>query len=104
MAGAQAEVPKQIEFMLNSVMNEIRYVLNLYQTQTSGPIEKIVLTGGSAWLPNITQYISNATGAKVYIGDPWSQVMYPEELESVLQTIGPRMSVAIGLAMRQIVS
>lgn len=97
------QVPKQVQYLLTSVVNEIKYVLNLYQTQTSGPIEKIVLTGGSAWLPHMPQYISNYTGAKVYIGDPWSSVLYPDELRPVLHTIGPRMSVAVGLAMRQIV-
>ncbi len=102
-AGAAAgQVPKRIEFMVSSIINEIKYVLNLYQSQGQGNIEKIVLAGGSAWLPNITQYLSQVLGVKVFIGDPWARVMYPLEMKPVLQQLGSRLAVAVGLAMREI--
>ncbi|MFC1597918.1 pilus assembly protein PilM [Patescibacteria group bacterium] len=101
-AGASDQVPQRIEHMVESIVNEVRYVLNLYQSQGNGTVEKIVLAGGSAWLPNITQYLSNVLGVKVFIGDPWARVMYPLEMKPVLQSLGPRMAVSIGLAMREI--
>ncbi|EKD76381.1 MAG: hypothetical protein ACD_43C00133G0001 [uncultured bacterium] len=97
------QIPKRIEFMVSSVVNEIRYVLNLYHNQSTARIEKIILSGGSAWLPNLPQYLSQLLNTKVIIGDPWARVIYPVELKPVLNEIGPRMSVAIGLAMREIV-
>jgi len=100
--GGSDQIPKRIEFMVQSIINEVRYVLNLYQSQGNTSLEKIVLAGGSAWLPNITQYLSNVLGVKVFIGDPWARVMYPMEMKSVLQQIGPRMAVSVGLAMREI--
>jgi hypothetical protein len=39
---------------------------------------------------------------RTYIGDPWARVIYPQELRPLLDTIGPRFSLAIGLAMRDI--
>lgn len=96
------QVPKRIQFMVDSVVNEVKYVLNLYQSQGNTGLEKVVLAGGSAWLPNITQYLTQVLGVKVYIGDPWARIMYPVELKPVLQQIGPRMAVSIGLAMREI--
>lgn len=100
--GAGDQIPKRIEFMVQSIINEVKYVLNLYSSQGNGTVEKIVMAGGSAWLPNITQYLSNVLGVKVYIGDPWARVMYPLEMKPVLQNIGPRLAVAVGLAMREI--
>jgi hypothetical protein len=50
-------------------------------------------------LPN---YFANLLGLKVYLGDPWARVVYPEELKPVLDEVGARFSVAIGLAMRNI--
>lgn len=97
------QIPKRIEFMVASVVNEIRYVLNLYHNQSNYQIEKIILTGGSAWLPNLPQYLSQILNTKVVIGDPWARVIYPVELKNVLSEIGPRLSVAIGLAMREII-
>lgn len=97
------QIPKRIEFMVSSVVNEINYVLNLYHNQSPARIEKIVLTGGSAWLPNLPNYLSQVLNTKVLIGDPWARVMYPVELKPILTEIGPRMSIAVGLAMREIV-
>lgn len=100
--GTGNQIPKRIEFMVSSIVNEVKYVMNLYSSQGSGTVEKIVLAGGSAWLPNITQYLSNVLGTKVFIGDPWARVMYPMEMKPVLQSIGPRLAVSVGLAMREI--
>lgn len=96
------QVPKRIEFLVNSIVDEIKYVLNLYQNQGNGSVQKVVLAGGSAWLPNMTQYLSSVLGIKVFIGDPWARIMYPVDLQPVLQQVGPRMAVAAGLAIREI--
>jgi len=102
-SGASAgQIPKRIEFMVSSIINEIKYVLNMYQSQGHGMVEKVILAGGSAWLPGMTQYLSQTLGVSVFIGDPWARVMYPLELKSVLQDIGPRLAVSVGLAMREI--
>jgi len=101
---AASQIPKRIEFMVASVVNEIRYVLNLYQNQSQGSIEKIILTGGSSFLPHLAEFFKKTLNTEVYIGDPWAKIMYPIELAPVLSEIGPRMSVAVGLAMREIIS
>lgn len=103
-AGAEQtnRVPKRIEFMVNSIINELKYVTNLYQSQYSKQIEKIILSGGSSFLPNLVDYLSEQTKLRVYIGDPWARVAYPEDLKPILAQIGPRMGVSIGLAMREI--
>lgn len=98
------QIPKRIEFMVQAIVDEVKYVLNLYQSQGGSQVEKIVLAGGSAWLPNITQYLSSVLGLKVFIGDPWARVMYPMDLQPVLQQVGPRLAVSVGLAMREISS
>lgn len=106
VASAQAgvsQIPKTIDFVASSIINEIRYVLNLYRAQEERPIEKIVLSGGSAFLPNLPQYLGRLMNLKVIIGDPWARVIYPTELKVALDEIGPRFAVAIGLAMREIV-
>ncbi|MFH1457476.1 MAG: type IV pilus assembly protein PilM [Patescibacteria group bacterium] len=96
-------VPKAIETSIEPVINEIKYCFDLYLSQEENKhIEKIILTGGSAYLPNLTDYLGRLLNIKVIIGDPWARVIYPVELKSVLDQIGPRFSVAVGLAMREI--
>ncbi len=94
--------PKIFETTITPLINEIRYTMNLYTTQQHGARpEKIILTGGSARLPHLDTYLSKTFNMKVFIGDPWARVWYPEELRPTLYEIGNRFAVAIGLALRE---
>ncbi|HCU47535.1 TPA: hypothetical protein DIC39_00510 [Patescibacteria group bacterium] len=95
-------VPNTIKETISSVINEMKYSLSLYQADREKNVEKIILTGGSAFLPNLAEYLEEIFKIKVVVGDPWSQVAYPTELKGVLDEIGPRYSTAIGLALREI--
>lgn len=96
-------IPRAIEEILISVVNEINYTIELYQSQGAKKIEKIILAGGSVFLPNLPMYFSKATNLKVLVGDPWSRIVYPVELKPVIEDLGPRLATAIGLAMREVV-
>jgi type IV pilus assembly protein PilM len=95
----QGPAREALKEIVAPIIHEIRYTAQLY----GGPIEKIILTGGSAYLPSFPEYLQEALNVRVVIGNPWSRLIYPKGLEGVLQEIGPRFSVAIGLAMREIV-
>jgi type IV pilus assembly protein PilM len=95
-------VPKIIIDALSPLINEIKYVINLFQSKNNEKVEKIVLSGGSCLLPNFVNYLSKLLDIKVIIGDPWARISYPLDLKPVLEEIAPRISVAIGLAMREI--
>lgn len=91
--------------VLNSLVHEIKYCFGLYQQENDAleeKIEKVILTGGSSLLPNFDVYLSKALNIKVFVGDPWARTIYPESLKPVLDKIGPKMAVAVGLAMREI--
>lgn len=99
---SEDKVPNKMEFIASSIINEVNYVLNLYHSQGHGQIEKVILSGGSAWIPNLTNFLSKELGVKVFIGDPWARVMYPVDMKDVLRQVGPRLAVSVGLAMREI--
>lgn len=95
-------VPKTIIETISIVINEIKYVLNLFQSKNNKSVDKIILSGGSALLINFANYLSKVLDINVIIGNPWDRISYPVDLKLVLDEIGPRMSTAVGLAMRQI--
>jgi len=96
------ELPKLIAATLEPIVTEIKYMLDFFHTQNSDSIEKIILSGGSSLLLNLSEYFSKRLNIKVIIGDPWNRINYPAELKPVLSEAGPRLAVAIGLAMREI--
>ncbi len=103
--GSEEEFPLVLKKNVIDLVNEIRYSMNLFMSsQSNKNIEKVILTGGSSLLPSLTKYLSGELKIRVYVGDPWARVMYPVDLRPILDEIGPRFSVTIGLAMRNILS
>lgn len=100
-----APLPPAIEAMLQPIVHEIKFAFQLFgnmELTESKRVEKLVITGGSSLLPRLPEYLSQALNLNVYRGDPWARVAYPAELRPVLEEVGPRLAVAIGLAMRDI--
>lgn len=104
-ASAAGGLPAVLESVMLPILNEIRYAFQLYagmELTEYKKVEKIILTGGSSQLPRIVEFLKESLNMNVYRGDPWARVVFPEDLRPVLDEVGPRMSVAIGLAMREI--
>jgi len=95
-------VPDVIMDSISPIINEIRYIISVYQGSNK-VIEKLVLTGGSAALPGLTDYLIKIFNINTIIGDPWNFISCPVDLKPVLNEVGPRMAVACGLALRELV-
>lgn len=103
--GEQGKMPAVIAKTIEPLITEARYSMGLYTKQQanaggSRPIEKIILTGGSSHLPYLAKHIETALNVSTFRGDPWARVSTHEDLRGVLDEVGPRFAVAIGLAMR----
>lgn len=92
--------------IIDPIMKEIEYSFELYLKQSGNENkrpEKIILTGGGSSMPFLADIISDKFNIKCYVGDPWGRVVYQDGLKPALNKIGPRMSVAVGLALRKLV-
>ncbi len=100
-SGEGTTMPKMISDVVLPIFNEVKYIMEVFGTKEGYTVEKIILTGGSAMLHGLPEYLSNQLDINVVIGDPWFRVAYPVEIKPVLEQIGPRLAVAIGLAMSE---
>lgn len=98
---ADNAIPKTIAESVSPIVNEIKYALNLFQNKSSGKVEKIILSGGSALLINFVGYLSKILDMNVLAGSPWAKISYPVDLKPLLDEIAPRLAIAIGLALRE---
>lgn len=92
--------------VVDPIVKEIEYGFDLYLKQAGNESkrpEKIILTGGASFMPYLADHISEIFKIKCYVGDPWGRVVYQEGLKPLLRQVGPRMSVALGLALRNLV-
>lgn len=92
--------------VIEPILKEIEVSLDLYLRQSANAgrrPDKIILTGGAALLPYLSTFIAEKFKIKCYVGDPWARTVYQNGLKPILNQIGPRMAVAIGLALRSMV-
>lgn len=102
----QGDISPILQTLLKPILDEVKYSFNLYQGQTEGGqakrIDKIIVTGGSALLPRLPEFLTQMMNVNAYLGDPWARVVYPQDLRPVLDEIGSRFTIALGCAMRDI--
>jgi type IV pilus assembly protein PilM len=84
------------------IVSEIEYMLDFFNMSNQGKVEKIILSGGGSMLTGLPEYLSEKLNLQVIVGDPFSRVVYAEELRPVINEVGPKLAVAVGLALRDI--
>ena len=87
--------------LIDEILLESERMINHYQAKTEKKIEKIILNGGSAQMEGLKEYVEKRLNIKTFIADPWSRIIYPPSLQSILKDRGPLFSVAVGAAMRE---
>lgn len=110
LAGHTGKTPNQslppvIEQVLAPIINEIKYLMQFFHQQpgmAEKRIDRLILSGGTAKLFGIADYFTQIFNIRTFSGDPWARMIYPDDLRSVLENVGSRLTVAIGLAMREI--
>lgn len=102
--GEQSVWPQIFTDALTPLIKEIKYFLENYLAQNDGvkQVDRIILTGGSASLTGLAEFLSKTFNLRVFVGDPWARVLYNDALRPVLDEIGPRFAGAVGLALREI--
>jgi len=113
--GEEAEIMLgKIRKVIDPIVHEIKYSINLYfnrlaildkgvvDSEQEARVEKVILTGGSSSIFGLSDYLKKELKTRVFVGDPWARVIYPQDLKPVLDEIGPSMGIAVGLAMRDI--
>ena len=81
------------------IVEEIRKIENYFGQKTGKEIEKIILIGGSALLPYLSDYLSENLEKKVLVGNPFKKINIGI-LKETLKIEPIFYSTAIGLALR----
>lgn len=100
----QQNVPEVMRQSMQAIVEEVKNVLKLYYGKNEEKIEKIVLSGGDAQMKWLPKFIEDEVEIKTFVGNPWARISYPQALAPVLESIGPHFAVAVGLAMRELIT
>ncbi|HET7098792.1 MAG TPA: type IV pilus assembly protein PilM [Patescibacteria group bacterium] len=98
----EGKVKTALDPVLRLVVDEIKKAVNYYQTEEKGsPPTAIVVSGGTAGMPEIITMLTTLTGMEVLVANPFSKVKTDVETAKKLAPYAPLYAVAVGLAMRE---
>lgn len=91
-----AQISNVLSESLLEITKELHRSLEFCSTQENLPVEKLILSGGASKLKGLTGYLKDALKIPVEPGVPGISLPWEE-------TFDPAYSVAIGLALREVV-
>ncbi|CAN5324963.1 type IV pilus assembly protein PilM [soil metagenome] len=84
------------------IVEEIKKAIHFYQTDERAELPNlIILSGGSAGLPEISAVLTKSIGIEVVIANPFSKIGINPTTAASLKPYAPLYSVAVGLALKE---
>lgn len=89
--------------VLNNLSAEIKNILKFHYDHSQEKVAKVILSGGSAKMKNLPEYLETALkdgeGIKIEVANPWQNIPHLQEPPlSAFDSLG--LTAAIGLVMR----
>jgi type IV pilus assembly protein PilM len=102
--------PEKLEGkMINALMPiievmvaEMEKIIQFHQLEKKKEIKRVVLTGGTASLPDIASFLAKKLNLEIQIGDPFVSVVKDALVKKVPPQELPLYAIASGLAMKEI--
>lgn len=98
----EGKVSQAIEPILEVIIKEMEQAIQFYQQEKEKTVKRIVLTGGTAILPEVVTLLAKKLTFETQIGDPFSRVVKDSLLAKMPKNDLPFYAVAVGLAMKEI--
>jgi type IV pilus assembly protein PilM len=101
--GMPQEVLELMRVSAENFATEIKRAIDFYDASSSGaPISYILLTGGSAKIPDISRIIEESTQRPTQLLNPFNSISYDPEMftPDYINNVGPLAAVPLGLALR----
>ncbi|MCX6790576.1 MAG: type IV pilus assembly protein PilM [Candidatus Gribaldobacteria bacterium] len=93
------EIFKILSAKVNEISTEIEKICQGFQQDQNNKIEDVIISGGTATLLGLKDYLARELKRNVFIADPFESVQAPLILQNRLKQIGPSFSVAVGVSL-----
>jgi type IV pilus assembly protein PilM len=104
---AEEKQQQEIEEIFSTVCTqwvlEIKKAIDLYHSNyPESPLNRLVLSGGGSKVAGLTDFLANETGLNVELFNPFANMISNDKKidRDYLQSVGPEMAIASGIAIR----
>jgi type IV pilus assembly protein PilM len=98
------KLKESVSYVGEELSSGIDLAFSYYKTsEHTDSIDKIVLSGGGAYIPTLSQFLETRHQTKVQVSNPLSRVQYNKNLfgNTSVESIGALFTVAVGLGIRK---
>ena len=88
--------------LIDMMIFETQKTISNYEEAKRDKIVNVVLVGGLANIPGFADYFRNKLNRDILVGNSFSRLIYPSDLEPIVPELSSTLSVAIGLGMREL--
>jgi cell division ATPase FtsA len=86
------------------LFGEVARLSLMFERKYNQSIEGILLVGGGARLPGVMDMYNQVVHIPGRTGTPFDQIKVPDFLQEMMKQIGPSYAVAVGLALKKLLS
>lgn len=102
LKNASAETYRIIKTTIATLLNEIFVSIDFFENLTEQKIEEVYLSGGTAQLFGLTEFLSGYLNLEIIPLNPFKNLPLAPYLDKeTIQPLAPYLSVAVGLALEQ---
>ena len=99
----EGKVREAIGPILAVMVKEIEKTIAYYYTETKKTVNRIILSGGTAGLPEVVSLMASQLSLEIQVGDPFVQIKMEDTLKKQFsQAQSSFYAVAVGLAMKEL--
>lgn len=98
----EGKLAEALDPILEKIVREMEKTIQFHQSQGGKRIGLVVLTGGTAGLPEIASILASKLNLEVQLGDPFGQIAKGDLASRIPGQSNFLFSVAVGLAMKEI--
>jgi type IV pilus assembly protein PilM len=98
------QLKQSVSYAAEELSSGIDLAFSYYKnSEKTDSIDKIVLSGGGAYIPTLVQFLESRHQTKVQISNPLAHIQYNKNLfgNTNVDSIGALLTVAVGLALRK---
>ncbi|MBI2669730.1 MAG: type IV pilus assembly protein PilM [Candidatus Yanofskybacteria bacterium] len=95
-------IQQAMSSLIDMMAFETKKTIHSYEELKNIKISRVILVGGLANMPNFANYFGTKLGLPLAIGNPSARLIVPKELEKIQSELNTTLTLAIGLAMREI--
>lgn len=97
---SETEIAGVLLPLLDIITSSIQQIIDLHFSKTRRKVEKLIMYGGAANMPGLSEYFSKKLKIDIAYANPFSRIVYPSKLEPIIKKIGNELTIALGLALR----